>query len=52
MDEVERRRAYNTIKTMIDTIEDVITKNALVGLLHMVMSLEQRIDEMGGDEDE
>jgi hypothetical protein len=52
MDEIERKRAYKTIEILIGAVEDVTIRNVLVAFQHMIMSLDKRIDEMQGDDDE
>jgi hypothetical protein len=46
MDEVERRRVNKALTVLIDAIEDPTTRNAMITMQHLILSLDKRIDEM------
>ena len=46
MDEIERKRAYNALKILTDAVEDPTTQNAMRALLHMVVDLDTRLDNL------
>lgn len=52
LDEVERKRAYNALRILVDAIDEPTIQNAFRALQHIVMSLEQQIEELQGEEDE
>ena len=46
MDEIERMRAYNALKILTDAVEDPTTKNAMRAMLHMLIDLDKRLDNL------
>jgi hypothetical protein len=52
VDEVELKRTINNIKVLIDSIEINEVKHALTAMLHIILALSERIDELQDAEDE
>jgi cobalamin biosynthesis Co2+ chelatase CbiK len=50
MDEVMFLRAYQNLHVLVDYIEDVHTKNALLTVCALLKSLNHRINEMQTDD--
>lgn len=46
MDEIERLRAVNAIKILIDDMVEPTTQNAMRALLHMFVDLDTRLDNL------
>jgi hypothetical protein len=51
-DEIEIQRTIKNIKVLIDSIEITEVKQALTTMLHIILALSERIDELQGDDDE
>jgi hypothetical protein len=52
MDEVEFARTIKNAQVLIGECEDPSAKNAMTVLLHMVISLSDRLDTMYADDDD
>jgi hypothetical protein len=51
-DEIAFKRTIANIKVLIESVEITEVKHALTAMLHLLIMLDERIDELGGDEDE
>jgi hypothetical protein len=52
VDEVELKRTIKNINVLIDSIEINEVKHAMQAMLHIILALSERIDELQDAEDE